>query len=1574
MLIHANINTSKIFKIFYKNLKRSNKWGGKIYLSIFYKERSMIRRNLKRMIALAMSVAVGLTAAPGLKGNFSVRAEAATEAANKIVFGNYLENASLGREITASESTVTFKSKTDSNVDGNYKTPALVIYYGDENAMYGDGYEEVAIIRSDVWKNSGNVTFNVDSRPADWGAWLYDNKQGVDVSFTTKIVDGTASVVFENDGAKTTTTFPVKEGKKLYVSVSGEGCEVSGLPDDMVNRYYGTDNSFRYDGWWSEWSFGDEVTESLKTVDFTSKSFLYADKNFHTPSLVVYYGDKNSVSDYDYEEVAIIRSDAYAYFYGDAANKNIDKLGGAWNDIKAEFTRVKTPENWGTWVSQNKQGVDISFTSQIKDGRAVITLSNNGVKTETSFKADTTKKLHISVTGEKCRVSGLPDSMMKLQENSKTDDAELKEISSSDVAAKYSEYFGKNNKKSHVTVHDPSVVLGYTDSKYTGDRSQTVYGEQNKANSRKKVYFIFGSHRAFAWSTDMQNWEYFKNNINDDDKCQELFKSAFEWAAKGDSKYDWTGNLWAPDVIWNKQMNKWCMYMSINGNTWNSSIVLLTSDSLNGDWKKEGTVVYSGFAKSGVHTYTETDFEKVVGSEKVDNDIKRFILSDEVWNFNYGAHAIDPCVTYDSEGNLWMSYGSWSGGIWLIRLDGNTGFRDEKTTYSYEKDKTDPYMGYKLTGGNMKSGEASYIEKIGGKYYLFVSYGGFSSTGGYNIRVFSADDITGPYKDVSETDAANVGGDSLGNGTNGERLMAYYRWSFMDKGSVAQGHNSAIVDDDGKAYLVYHTRFDDGTEGHEVRVHQLFTAANGALVTAPFEYSGETLSKKAYDTEEIIGEYSVLLHETKAGIDCRTEKKIKLRADGKITGAYTGSWSQAENSPAVTIKLGNASYEGVFIKQKIDDTGYETMCFTTAADNNMTFWGTKGYTDEINVIKDASEVSVLIPANLYSDIQLPTSAANGSKIIWNSSDEKALSSDGKIGTVAKDTDVALTMTVKCGEYFTKKTYSTVVKSYEGADYETGLAGNYMFENGLRNEVDTNQVGEAKALENGVKPSIVSSSDRDGKVLKQNFGYAAAKSISYTQFENPLRGKSLEGVTVALWVNRNDTDVWDTIWSFFDEDASDGKSGRTYLTPNAYLGYNGTVSENKWFDCNHSDTVTNFIKEKEWHHVTVSLGTDNFGIYVDGKLVSSKTANAVYKGTAYEDAAQDMLSVIASSENFYLGYGSWWGSAPLLMDNVRIYGRELSAADVGALYSAEKKENADIDDSEEQKGEYTVKFNPNFNDSGLTEKIQKFTLGSSQKLDVNSYVREGYIFKGWSKTSTGEVEFTDAQEITSDLAKENEEIVLYAVWQKNESTGSSTGNTGSGTGNTGSGTGSIGSSTGSTGSSTGSGSNSSVTSPGTAPTAAPTVAPTAAPTVAPTVAPTAAPTVAPTAEPTKVPSAEPTKTPTTATTAEPTKAPTTVPTAEPTKKPASTKKPSTKKKKMSVKKVTANKNAKKITGTLSVTGAKVTVKVGNAKAKKATVKGKTFTFKFSKKLKKNTKIVITITKSKYYTVKKTIKVK
>lgn len=887
-------------------------------------------------------------------------------------------------------------------------------------------------------------------------------------------------------------------------------------------------------------------------------------------------------------------------------------------------------------------------------------------------------------------------------------EAATTEISSADVTNKYNKYFNSSNKKTHVSVHDPSIVIGYTDTKYTGNRSVKIYGEQDENKTRKEVYFVFGSHRAFAWSTDLQNWKTFTNNINDDTKCQTLFKKAFEWAKAGDSVYNWTGNLWAPDVFWNANYvnddntkGAWCMYMSINGCSWNSSIVLLTSDDLDGDWTNRGTVVYSGFTELGDHAYTSTDFANVVGGD----DTAKSLISDyykmnaytpkdgdtkcnpTTWNYRYGAHAIDPCVTYDDAGNLWMSYGSWSGGIWMFKLDPKTGRRDTATTYTYADNTTDPYMGHKLAGGSSRSGEASYIEKIGEKYYLFLSYGGLTATGGYNMRVFSSDAITGPYKDVSGKDArysssnTGVGGTSYGNSTTGERLMSYYDWHYLDKGRVAEGHNSAVVDDDGKAYVIYHTRFNDGTESHEMRVHQLFTAENGGLVATPFEYSGEKLSDTAYAKSDVTGEYSVIYHKPEVDaskLECCQEQKITLNDDGTVTGDYTGKWTQSESKPYVTITVGGVEYKGVFIKQKIEGTAYESMCFTTVGSNNVTFWGTKGYTDEYKVIKDTKELSVNIPSKLYMDVELPTSGNEGTTIKWESSDTSAVSNTGEVQFVAKDTDVTLTATISSGSYCSKKTYKTTVKVLSDVDISKSLEANYTFENGLRNEVNTSQTGTAKALGNGTVPTVEYNVERTGKVLNQYFG--AKADASYTEFTNPLKGKSLTGTTVSMWVNLQGSDNYDAIWSFLDEDTTDGKSGRIYFTPNTYLGYNGTGG---WFDVNHGDNPTNNIAINEWHYVTVSLGKSDFGIYLDGKLICNKSKYTSYNSDGrknYESMSSNMLGVISSAANFYFGNGSWWGSAPLYMDNVRIYSRALSEEDVAVLYKTEKNETATAEDA------------------------------------------------------------------------------------------------------------------------------------------------------------------------------------------------------------------------------------------------------------------------------------------------------
>ena len=71
--------------------------------------------------------------------------------------------------------------------------------------------------------------------------------------------------------------------------------------------------------------------------------------------------------------------------------------------------------------------------------------------------------------------------------------------------------------------------------------------------------------------------------------------------------------MWAPDVIWNKVMQKWCMYLSINGNDWYSSIIMLTADNIEGPYRYQAPVVISGFKKGT--EYKNTDLELVIGTQ-----------------------------------------------------------------------------------------------------------------------------------------------------------------------------------------------------------------------------------------------------------------------------------------------------------------------------------------------------------------------------------------------------------------------------------------------------------------------------------------------------------------------------------------------------------------------------------------------------------------------------------------------------------------------------------------------------------------------------------------------------------------------------------------------------------------------------------------------------------------------------------------------------------------------------------------------------------------------------------------------
>lgn len=640
-----------------------------------------------------------------------------------------------------------------------------------------------------------------------------------------------------------------------------------------------------------------------------------------------------------------------------------------------------------------------------------------------------------------------------------------------------------------IAVHDPSIVMDVTESTnpkyyiygshlgraktYASDNYQIwnntfKTGEENTGTSNSLFADVNGKSINFKDAYSTHVIKKVKNS-----KVEEVAFGNFDangWQFKGNTV---KGMQWAPDVIYNKTMKKWCMYMSLNGDHWCSSIVCFTSDDLEGPWAYQGPVVFSGFQGTFSHNaYTadddwkHTDLAVATGETSLP---ARYQTGDS-WG-SYWPNCIDPCVFYDDDDNLWMSYGSWSGGIFIIRLDKTNGLRDYTYTFPYQiSGKTvtpggadanctsDPYFGKKIAGGYYVSGEASYIQKVDKYYYLFMSYGGLTAAGGYQIRVFRSEKPDGPYKDcltsmgigaVYDKPRVNFGTDA--NRDEGVKLFGNYQWETMPNAELAQGHNSAIVDHKGRALIVYHTRFLNRGEEHEVRVHQLFVNQDGWLVAAPYEFSGETYTdndiatQQLYDATKVAGDYQIIAHpyrQNTAAMDYEKPVTIHLNADGSISGKYTGKWELVSGTSYINLTLkgvatanAEVKFKGVLTEQTIDYTNIKALCFTALSSSDglatsggaslqtrgLSIWGSKA--DAKAAIKytlDKTSVPFADGATLNSKPKLPTEGHLGATISWKSSNPSILTDEGVVKGKGK---VIMTMTISKDGYEYTKDYT-----------------------------------------------------------------------------------------------------------------------------------------------------------------------------------------------------------------------------------------------------------------------------------------------------------------------------------------------------------------------------------------------------------------------------------------------------------------------------------------------------------------------------------------------------------------------
>lgn len=440
----------------------------------------------------------------------------------------------------------------------------------------------------------------------------------------------------------------------------------------------------------------------------------------------------------------------------------------------------------------------------------------------------------------------------------------------------------------NVTVHDPSVIKA-------GD-----------------TYYVFGSHLASAKTNDLMNWTQISTTPHTGNKLipnvKEEMAEALEWAE--------TDTFWAPDVVRLNDGKYYMYYCNCKGDRPLSCLGIAVSDNIEGPYKNLGIILKSG---------------------------KGLAPDGSVYDANFHPNVVDPHVFYDKEGKLWMVYGSYSGGIYIMEMDPNTGFPLPDQGY-----------GKKLLGGYHARIEAPYIlySPETDYYYLFLSFGGLDSYGAYNIRVARSKKPDGPYVDIKGQDMIDCKGKPgvLFHDPSiepyGTKLIGNYQFLNTEEepevstlGYLSPGHNSAFYDEDlDKYFIFFHTRFVNRGEYHEVRVHQMFMNQDGWPVIAPYRYAGETIGK--YKKKDIIGTYKVINHGDDITTEVKTSVLIELHKDGKVTGSYKGSWSLS-NGNELELNLDGTIYKGVVLKQWDTDNNQKVMVFTLLSESGIAVWGSK---------------------------------------------------------------------------------------------------------------------------------------------------------------------------------------------------------------------------------------------------------------------------------------------------------------------------------------------------------------------------------------------------------------------------------------------------------------------------------------------------------------------------------------------------------------------------------------------------------------------------------------------------------
>ena len=374
-------------------------------------------------------------------------------------------------------------------------------------------------------------------------------------------------------------------------------------------------------------------------------------------------------------------------------------------------------------------------------------------------------------------------------------------------------------------------------------------------------------------SRDFIHWEYvgqaFPRGLS---SLREMTRELFAVYGK-ESKND---TLWAPDVVPAAGGGYWLYgcYTAKFGDNY-SAIFLAHADSVAGEYTFARTLVLTG------------------------------------GDWGKQPNAIDPQIVYDAAGRMFMTYGSWHGGIRILELDPATGCRKDGFTYAQfcaGKITAAQYFGADLTGTSSAEGSVmayhASVPVYGGDPFAAEEAANWQKRQGYLLTA-SCDDLARAYNmRCWASDLPNGGFTQPPYGRQGIKLASSFSWNYSahDRRApldfFAAGHNDLFRTAAGDDLVVFHACSPCPEEKKPVPFYLCACLyafnARGDMVMNPNRYAGERL--RAVSEEELCalsgGEFDYIALPVRNDRCTFAQKGLRLCRGGAVThrGKESGKW------------------------------------------------------------------------------------------------------------------------------------------------------------------------------------------------------------------------------------------------------------------------------------------------------------------------------------------------------------------------------------------------------------------------------------------------------------------------------------------------------------------------------------------------------------------------------------------------------------------------------------------------------------------------------------------------------------